>query len=63
MPILPDCPVAACFIAKSVLTKNYAVESILAAAARKGSERPRVGGRPRVVRGMGAGAISVWQTE
>jgi hypothetical protein len=36
----------------------------LAASARKGfGARPRVGGRPRTVRGMDAGSISVWQTE
>jgi hypothetical protein len=53
MLILPDCLVTDCFVAKSVLTKNYSVESILAASTREGFGSTPVGARPRAVRGMG----------
>src|ERR1700704_2293826 len=55
MPILPDCFGDDCLVGKSVLTKNYAVESILAASRRDGFSGASSGGGPPPPRTAGTG--------
>jgi hypothetical protein len=58
MPILPDCLVADWFVAKSVLTKNYAVESILKhRRAQTSVAAPMWAPARRVERGIAAGSF------